>query len=344
MQIVVNGRFLLGPATGIHRAARGLVDAARSKGLPLETLAPAGADDLRVDRTVWAPPGRLGEHLWEQALLPRAAGGRPIISLANTAPLVARRSVLMVHDLGWKVDPRWFSRIGRLYGHLASASALRAFGLLTPSEQIRRELIEGGFPATRVFTVRNALDDDFGPAEPELVSSIRSRLALDGPYLVCVGWADPRKDIATAAAAHLEVVREIPHTLVLVGGPHSNFGPVRIPEASSLRRIGYLPNDQLRAILTGASALVFPSRYEGFGLPPVEALACGVPALVSDIPVLRESTAGSARYVPVGDVSEWARAMRAALRGEVDPGPAPSWRWSDAAAQLRQALTTLGLL
>lgn len=344
MSVVVNGRFLLGPPTGIHRVGRGLVDAARAAGLPIEILAPSTADDVRADRAVWAPPGRLGEHFWEQVLLPRTARGRAIVSLANTAPLASRRSVLMIHDLGYEVDPRWFSRIGRLYGRLCAASVKRAWALLTPSEQVRSELIAKGYPADRVFAIRNALEDGYGPASPDAVAAARTRHGLREPYVLCVGWADPRKDVGTAAAAHLRIAAEIPHLLVIVGGPHSNFGPVRIPEAPTIRRIGYLDSEELRAVLTGASALAFPSRYEGFGLPPVEALACGVPALVSDIPVLRESTAGAAHYVPPGDVEAWAGALRAALRGEITPGPAPVWRWSDAAGKLGDALTALRLL
>lgn len=344
MSLVVNGRFLRGAATGIHRVGRGLVDGARAADLPFEVLAPSGADDPRVDRAVWAPPGRSGEHLWEQVLLPRAAGRRPIISLANTAPLAVRRSVVMIHDLGWEIDPAWFSRIGRLYGKLASASAKRARGILTPSEQVRHELIAGGYSPDRVFAVRNALEEGFGPAAPEIVAAAKARLALDEPYLLCVGWADPRKDVSTAVAAHLRIVGETPHRMVLVGRSHSNFGPVHIPEAPTVQVIGYLPNDELRALLTGAAALVFPSRYEGFGLPPVEALACGVPALVSDIPVLHEATSDAATFVPPGDVDAWARAMREALRGDVAVGSPPAWRWSDAAEQLRAALSSLGFL
>jgi glycosyltransferase involved in cell wall biosynthesis len=344
VRIVVNGRFLLGPPTGIHRVGRGLVDGARAAGIPFEVVAPNDADDPRADRRTWRPPGRLGEHLWEQVVLPGASRGRPIISLANTAPLAAKRSILMTHDLGWDVDPRWFSRIGRLYGRLASASARRASALLSPSEQIRSELIRSGFSPERVFTVRNALEDGFGPAAPEAVASARSRLGLDSPYLLCVGWADPRKDVATAVAAHLRIVGDAPHLLVLVGGPNPNFAPVRMPEAPTVRRTGYLDGPELRAVLTGAAALVFPSRYEGFGLPPVEALACGVPALVSDIPVLHESTGDAARFVTAGDVDAWASAMSDALRGEVVPGRPPDWRWVDAAEQLRAALSSLGFL
>jgi glycosyltransferase involved in cell wall biosynthesis len=342
--LIVNGRFLAGSAAGIHRVGRGLVDAARGAGLPFEVFAPAGSRDPRVDREMWAPPGRAGAHIWEQILLPAAARGRPVVSLGNTGPIAVRRSALMVHDLGWRVDPSWFSRSGRLYGRLAWAAARRAGGVLTPSEHVRGELIAAGFDPAILFVVRNAVAEDLVRSPDEAVASLRDRIQLAGPYLVVVGWADPRKDAALAIRAHLDAVRSIEHTLVLVGRPHPNFGPVSLPEAPTVRRLGYLAEPDLRALLSGASALVFPSRYEGFGLPPLEALTLGVPAIVSDIPVLRESTAGAAHYVAAGDQAAWTDAMRAALDGGIRPGSPPSWRWSDAARQLADALTSLGFL
>ena len=343
-RLVVNGRYLHGAAAGIHRVGRSLVDAAIASGLPLEVVAPSGTGDPRAHREVWAPPGRAGQHIWEQMLLPVAARGRPIISLANTGPLGPRRTVLMVHDLGWRVDPSWFSRSGRLYGRLAWAAARRAAGLLAPTEQIRSELIDAGFDAARVFVVRNAVGDDFTPAAAEAIEAVRERLSMHGPYVVTVGWADPRKDAALAVRAHIRATRDQPHTLVLLGRRHPNFGPVEVPDAPTVRRPGYVSEPDLRALLSGASALVFPSRYEGFGLPPLEALTLGVPALVTDLPVLRESTAGAAHYLPVGDEDAWAEAIVAAIAGRIRPGAAPAWRWSDAAGQLAAALTAMRFL
>jgi len=344
MTVVINGRFLRGASTGMERVGRGLIDAGRKAGLALEVLAPSGTEDTRVDRVAPVPPGRLGEHIWEQLVLPAAARGRPLLSLANTAPLMHSRSVVMIHDLGWRVGPEWFSRLGRIYGRLAWASARRAAGVLTPSDDVRSQLLAEGFRPERVFTVRNALDDGFGASAPEEVAEARTRLALTDRYFLFVGWADPRKDVATAIAAHRRVVRRYRHQLVLVGKPHPNFGRVMLPDLDSIRLLGYLPEPDLRAVLTGADALVFPSRYEGFGFPPLEALACGVPALVSDIPVLKESTSGAAHLVPLGDVAAWAEAMTEVLEGRIVARPLPPWRWSDAATALIEALRVLGFL
>jgi glycosyltransferase involved in cell wall biosynthesis len=153
-----------------------------------------------------------------------------------------------------------------------------------------------------------------------------------------VGWADPRKDVATAVAAHRIATSVVPHRLVLTGHAHRNFAPVVVPDLDTVVRPGYVADTDLRALLAGAAALLYPSRYEGFGTPPLEAWACGTPALVSDIPVLRESTEGRAVYLPPGDVAAWADGIVSAVRDELT-APAPAtWTWDDAARQAVSAV------
>jgi len=107
----------------------------------------------------------------------------------------------------------------------------------------------------------------------------------------------------------------------------------------SLLSLGFVTDDDLAALLTGASALIYPSRYEGFGRPALEAWRCGTVALVSDLPAIREATLDRATYLPPGDVSAWAAAMVAAVDGEI-PVPEPDrWTWADAARELITSLT-----
>ena len=335
--LVVNGRFLRATPTGLHRVARSLLDAAHEQGLSAEVLAPPGVDDVRVTRVVNGPSGDIGDHLWEQTMLPRAAGARPLLSLTNTAPLLARRGFVLVHDLAPLVGPQWFTPRVRLYGRLVLAAARHAEGVITVSHVVASELRDRGVRAP-VTVVHNAVDADMRPADDATVAATLERLSVRAPYIVFVGWADPRKDVATVVAAHRRAAQSLPHRLVLTGLAHRNFAPVMVPDLDTVLRLGYVADADLRALLTGAAALVYPSRYEGFGTPPLEAWACGTPALVSDIPVLRESTDGRAVYLPPGDVDAWADAIVAAVDGEIDP-PAPSTRtWSDAAAELVAAL------
>jgi glycosyltransferase involved in cell wall biosynthesis len=260
-----------------------------------------------------------------------------VLSLTNTAPVLARRGYVMVHDLAPLVGPQWFSPRFRWYGRLVLAGARRAEGVVTVSNVVADELRDRGVRG-RITVVPNAVDDDVQPVDDRTVDATLERLSVRRPYVLFVGWADPRKDVATAIAAHRLATRSQPHRLVLTGLAHRNFAPVVVPDLDTVLRLGYVPDPELRALLTGAAALVYPSRYEGFGTPPLEAWACGTPALVSDIPVLRESTGNRAVYLPAGDISAWADAIASAVRGEVVVPQRVSRTWAEAAAELLAAL------
>lgn len=336
--LVVNGRFLAATPTGLHRTGRALVDGLRRHGVDATVWAPRGVDDARVDVHQPAPPGRWGPHLWEQAVLPARAGGRPVLSLTNTGPVVARTGLVMVHDLAALREPRWFDRSMQLYVRISIAAARRAERVLTVSEVVAGELADVGVRRERIAVVRPAVDEAFRPADPAAVEDVRRRLGLDTPYLVLPGWADPRKDAGTAVAAHLDAVRDRDHRLVLLGGTHPTFAPVDLPDTPTVVRPGWVPEEDLVALLTGAAALLYPTRYEGFGLPPLEAVACGTPALVSDIPVLRESAGDRATFLPAGDVPAWSRAIRDVLDQAPIATGAVAWTWDDATASLVSAI------
>jgi glycosyltransferase involved in cell wall biosynthesis len=340
-RLVVNGRFLKATPTGLHRVARSLLVGLREQGVPLEVVTPGPVDDPLADRAVAAPPGRAGDHLWEQLVLPVVAGRSPTLSLTNTAPVVRRNGAVLVHDLAWRVNPQWFRREARPYGAISLAAARRSRVVLTVSSQVAGELEEAGVDGHRITVVRPALDESFAPVTDDDVARVRTEYGLDRPFVLHVGWADPRKDAALAVRAHLAAAAVVPHDLVLTGLAHRNFAAVELPDAPTVRKVGYVPDGDLRALMTGAAAFLFPSQYEGFGLPPLEAVACGTPALVSDIPVLRESTAGAATTVAAGDVDAWAEAVIAALTGTVEPGPLPQWTRADAATVLRRGLSPL---
>lgn len=336
-RLVANGRFLRARATGLHHAGRALLTAARAAGLDFEVIAPSGVDDPLVDRILPAPPGRGSDHLWEQFVLPATVGARPVLSVANTAPIAARHGTVWLHDLAPLVGPQWFNPRMRVYGRLVFAALQRAERVLTTSRQVSDELVERGIRAP-ISVLRQALDADLAPSPPEVVAQMRRRLGVTGDYLLLIGWADPRKDAGTALAAHLRAYRERPHSLVLVGLAHPVFRALRLPEVPSVIQTGYVDGETLRALLTGAAALLYPSRYEGFGRPPLEAWRCGTPALVSDLPAIREATLDRAVYLPPGEVDAWTSAILDALDGRW-PVPEPDpWTWDDAARQLIAAL------
>lgn len=342
MSLVVNGRFLRSAhPTGMHRVAKSLFDAARARGLPGELWAPPGISDPRVDRIVRSARGRFGDHVWEQVSLPVTAGRRPTLSLLNTAPVAPRRAATMVHDLAFRVGPQWYARGGRGYGAVVMQAARRATVVLTPSQAIADELVEAGLNAARVRVVRPAVDDRWRPQHAERVDQVRGRFDLQRPYCLTAGWLNPRKDAGTVIEAHRRIVGRLPHDLVLVGAASPTFRSMPPPSDPSIRVLGYANDDDMLALMSGSAAFLYPSLYEGFGLPVVEAMSCGTPAIASDLRVLREASGNAAHFAPVGDVDAWASAMGAAVSGELASAPAPSWSWDDAAEQLLTALEPL---
>lgn len=330
--VVVNGRFLGQRPGGLQRTARSLL-AALARIAELEVVSPL-ADPL-ADVVLPAPPGRAGGQVWEQLLLPRHVRGRLVLSLANTAPLAGRGAVL-VHDLAPLVGPEWFTPSMRAYGRLVLTAARRAEVVVTVSHAVAGELRARGVAVAGV--VHPAVDPGFVPADGAAVAAVRRRWGLHRPYALLLGWADPRKDARLAVRAHLRASADVPHDLVLLGGTRGVFAPVLLPDAPSVHRLGHVTDTDVRALLTGASVLLFPSRYEGFGLPPLEASAVGTPSLVADLPVLRESTCGEATYLPVGNESAWAAALVTSLRQPVRIPAARARTWTQAAQELADLL------
>lgn len=330
---VVNGRFLRARPTGVHRVARSLLAAAREQGFDPPVLRPGGPAG---EATGAGRVRRMSDQFWEQVVLPARARDARVLSLTNTGPVAARHGVVMIHDLAPLVGPHWFVDSMELYSRVVLAAGRRAERVLTVSQQVADELRERGVGAP-ISVIRQAVNE-IEAATPEQVSAVCDRMRIRPPYLLLIGWADPRKDAVTAVTAHQRLVRSRPHTLVLAGLRHPVFAPVEVPDLPSVRTLDWVPDTDLAALLTGAEALVYPSRYEGFGRPALEAWRCGTPALVSDLPAMREATRDGAVFVPPGDVTAWADAMAAALDGQVAaPAPDP-WTWADAARQLLAAL------
>jgi alpha-1,3-rhamnosyl/mannosyltransferase len=175
-------------------------------------------------------------------------------------------------------------------------------------------------PRERIAVIPEAPAPSLHPRSADEVRAVRDRFSLPDRYLVWVGamqTPDPRKRVPALTRA----ARSMP--LVLVG-PTAQWAH----ELPDVKLTGAVSDDELAAIYTGAHALVFPSDDEGFGLPPVEALACGTPVAASDVPALREVLAGRATLRAVDDLDGLVAAAESAERPAPPP---PAWTWEDAA-------------
>lgn len=201
----------------------------------------------------------------------------------------------------------------------------RAVRVIVPTQAVAgdaAQLLE--IPSGRIAVIPEAASLTFSPRPPDEIQAVRTRYGLPAQYLLWVGGLrspDPRKRVAALTRAQ----RNMP--LVLVG--EAERWARELPQdGHEVTLTGGVSDDELAAIYTGAHALVFPSDEEGFGLPPVEALACGTPVVACDVPAVREVLQDRVTLTAVDDLDGLVAAAEAAQR----PAPAPpAWTWSDAA-------------
>lgn len=217
-------------------------------------------------------------------------------------------TVLTLHDLSPWMDPRWHSAAARVRRR---TPALLRLGLatvvITPSEAVRRHAIaEFSLSPARVFAIPHAAAPHFRPVPATPPAT---------PYFLFVGTLEPRKNLPLLVDAWREVRRDYHIDLVLAGRPRQDAPS--LPACDGLRLLGPVPEDRLPALYSGALAAVYPSLYEGFGLPVLEAMQCGCAVFASRDPAIAELAGGAALLLPP-DVRSWATALRAAARS-------PAW-------------------
>ena len=298
---------------GIARSARRLADElAGREDIELVTFAQRGALRGRVAR------GAARELAWLPLELPRRARRARLDVLHCPSPLVPARPVgvplvVTVHDvLAW-AHPEWMGRENVLQHRLVLQRVLaRAQMVLTSSQFTAGELRER-FGLERVAVAPLGVDAAFSPAGERGVDGV------DGPYLLAVGTLQPRKDLETALAAFEHCATAgAPHALVVAGarGWHDEATVARLlasPFAARIHLLGHVGEDALVRALRGADALLFPSRHEGFGLPPLEAMACGTPVVAVNATAVPEVTGDAAVLVEPGDAGAFAGATMALL-------------------------------
>jgi len=344
LRVGIDATPLLGQRTGVGRYVSALLSALAGgpagNGLDLRATAftvrgRGGLADVLPPRvtTVGRPvPARLLRRSWAHGGPPPVEWlcGRVDVFHATNFVLPPRRraaGVLTVHDLGFLRVPETLAAANLVYRTLVPRGIRDAAMTLTPTETVRQEVIaEFGVEPGRVAVTPLGVDEAWftppaaGPDAPER------------PYVLFVGTVEPRKGLPTLLAA----LRRCPPgqaPLLVVAGPAGWGAELDLTGLEGgVRLTGFLTDDRLRALVAGAAAVALPSRYEGFGLPVLEALAGGTPVLASDLPVLREVGGSHVRYLPHDDVDAWAEALTCAVtqRDAHDPAPGVAWarRWT----------------
>jgi len=230
----------------------------------------------------------------------------------NSPPLVSCPVVTIVHDVAFARFPRFYSLFERTWmPRTIPASMRKAVAVVTVSEFSRNEIISlYGILAEKVVVAHDGVDPIFS-------SGSSAPCPVEPPFFLTIGNLQPRKNVATLVRAFRNLIGahpELPERLVVVGKPAFESEAL-YAEAEDLRRsgrlifTGFAPESELVGLLQQATAFAYPSVYEGFGLPVLEAMATGTPTIASDIPVMHEVTEGAALLVPATDIDAWTEAL-----------------------------------
>ena len=316
--LYINGRFLGQRLTGVQRYATETL-------LALDGVLHAAGAARPFDAVVLAPPGTPGPalraiefrcvgplrgHLWEQVTLPLVTRGSWLLGFCPTGPLLKGAQVVTIHDAAVYRVPESYSRLFRTwYKFLLPRLARRSAAVMTVSDFSKSELIATlGVPAEHVRVSGEGWQHlERIPAEPSVLS--RHGLTPRG-YVLAVSSLAPHKNFRVVARA-LEHLQGCSLPVVVAGAVDDRvFDGASQAALGSLKRLGYVSDEELRALYEQAALFVHPSSYEGFGIPPLEAMASGCPVLASSAGALPEVCGDAALYFRPDDPVELAALIR----------------------------------
>jgi glycosyltransferase involved in cell wall biosynthesis len=338
LRIAIDGtaipRRMAGAGVYTYQLVRALAETAGDHRL-LVFARPGLFDDLAADhprlRVVHvAPTSRAARLAWEQTVLPlllRRLRVDVLHSPHHHTPLASPglRRVVTFHDLTFLLLPQRYPPARRLYMEgLTRAAARVADAIITPSQVVRQEVIDRlGVPVERVVAIPEAAGPQYEPIEDEdTLGRLRWKYRLPNRYILSVGSLEPGKNRARLIRAYARLRSEgIDSPLAIAGQPawryEGDFELVRrLGLDAHVRFLGYVPDEEMPALYSGATLLAFPSLYEGFGLPVLEAMACGTPVVTANVSASAEVAGAAAVLVDPKDTEALAEAMGRVLSDE----------------------------
>ena len=268
--------------------------------------------------------------LWTQAGLALECFLNPpdiLFVPAHTIPLIRRpglKTVVTIHDVGFqKFLEQYQSRWWRLYGgRISNFAARAATHVIAVSESTKRDLVEKlDVSPDKVTVVYEGVDHEKFRVQGSgfRVDEVRGKYGIDSDYLLFVGTVQPRKNLVRLIKAFSMLSPRFPNLDLVIAGKKGWLAdeiyaaPKKFGVEEKVKFLGYVPEDEIRSLMNGASALVFPSLYEGFGLPVLEALACGCPVVTSNISSLPEVVGEAGILVDPYNVEDIVRGIEEVL-------------------------------
>lgn len=294
--LYINGRFLTQPMTGVERYAYNICKALARLQQSFTLVCPKAPihQDYDVSDLNIVHFGIGNSHFWEQCVLPFFFFGKKdylVVSFTGLGSILIPHKMMTIHDLAFLKNPSWYSRAYYWYYKLMTPLAVKTSQhILTVSEFSKSEILRF-YPflkENKISVIYNAIDNllfkrlsDIPPAKE--------------PFVLCVSSIDPRKNFARL----IEACQGLTGAKLYIVGKYNRIFNQQMEldtDSDHIHFLGRVSDEELVRLYNQAVCFVFPSLYEGFGLPPLEAMACGCPVLVSDIPVEREVCGDAALY------------------------------------------------
>ena len=359
MRLLLNGRFLGRPLTGVDRIALQIIRAMREllaetgAAVQLDVVVPPDMADPRAKVAELGEPvpdfsavGRLRGHGWEQVDLPGVRPADWLLSLCNVGPMRRKRQAVVMCDALYIEHPDAYSRVFRTwYRILQTVLGRRADLVFTISEYSKAALERYRLvPPGKAHVLRMGADH---VAALEADDRVLDRIAVrPGGYLLAVGSLTRHKNLRTLIDAFIAARLDGIDLVVAGGGNARIFQGAGLPEAPNIHYTGRVTDEELKALYLNAMAFACPSLSEGFGLPPLEAMACGCPVIATTGGAVPEACGDAAVYADPLDTAAWTR-MIARVAGDPDLradlsrrgiAHAATYTWRQAAAGMLRVL------
>jgi glycosyltransferase involved in cell wall biosynthesis len=313
MKIFINARFLTQPITGVQRYAIEISKYLRKLLPDAVFVCPPHVTQHAIAHELSAVRiGRLNSHAWEQIELPlylRKQKNALLLNLCNTGPLFYSNQVVTIHDLAFLVNPGWFSKsFTALYTFLVPRLAKKSKHIITVSENSKSDICRVlAIPADKVSVIKGSYAPCFSKTAPA------ERRQGARPYILAVSSLDPRKNFKSLVEAYNSLQLE-GIDLLIAGSENKVFADATlkkiIEQNPGTHFSGYVSDPELADLYRNALLFVYPSLYEGFGLPPLEAMACGCPVITSNTSSLPEICGPASHYVDPTQIQDIAGSIR----------------------------------
>jgi len=313
--IIINSRFLTQKITGTQRFAIEISLQLKKLIPDITFIAPKSITHKDVAKKLNVKIiGTNTRHIWEQIDFPlylKRQGNPLLINLVNTAPLLYEKQIVTIHDLAFLRHPEWFSRKFYLfYRILIPQIAKKSRKIITVSNFSKTEIIDlFNIPSEKIEVINNGVPKKF----------FYNPLIKKENIILAVSSLDPRKNFKNLILAFKKLKLK-KYKLLIVGSKNKVFSNQEIEqlinETPNIKFTGYVSDEKLINLYQKAKVFVYPSLYEGFGLPPLEAMACGTPVVVSNVASLPEVCGDAAYYINPYDVNDIIRGIETVLKDE----------------------------